>query len=434
MHSARRITNCKKEFCVLALLLIFSLSTNAQENSPYSRYGLGDQLPSQNIVNRAMGGLAIPYYDLQSVNFVNPASYAQLKVTTFDIGLDFNSRTLIQGNPAKKYTASYLIPSYMQLGFPLSRKGHWGMAIGLRPLTRINYDLYSTERLPGIDTVGHAYKGNGGTYQAFFGMGFGTKRLTFGFNTGYQFGNKSYSTQTVFLNDSVAYKKAVASDTTRFGGFFVNGSVQYSFIVAKNVFLRLGANFGLKSELNALRDITRQTFTIGVNGNLIPLDSVYRVTAEKGTVVTPGHYGVGFLLEKEDKWLLGADYTATHWSQYRYYGQSDQIQDNWTLHLGGQFTPDVNAKGYWSRVTYRAGLSYGTDQIAINSGLKQYSVTFGTRFPIRRNFYTNQYTSLNTALEFGTRGNKNSSIRDNIFRISVGFSLSDLWFQKRKYD
>jgi hypothetical protein len=322
----------------------------------------------------------------------------------------------------------------MQLGFPLSRKGHWGMAVGLRPLTRINYDLYSTERLQGIDTVGHAYKGNGGTYQAFFGMGFGSKKLTVGFNTGYQFGNKAYSTQTVFLNDTVAYKKSVASDTTRFGGFFINGSVQYSFIVAKNVFLRVGANFGLKSDLNALRDITRQTFNIGVNGNLVPLDSVYRVTAEKGTVVTPGHFGLGFLLEREDKWLVGADYTATQWSQYRYYGQSDQIQDNWTLHLGGQFTPDINAKSYWSRVTYRAGLTYGTDQIAINSGLKQYSVTFGTRFPIRRNFYTNQYTSMNTALEFGTRGNKNSSIRDNIFRISVGFSLSDLWFQKRKYD
>jgi hypothetical protein len=407
---------------------------NAQENSPYSRYGLGDQIPTQNIVNRAMGGLAIPYQDLQSVNFVNPASYAHLKLTTFDIGLDMNSRTLIQGDPAKKYTASYLIPSYMQLGFPLSRKGHWGMALGLRPLTRINYNLYSTDRLPGVDSIGHAYVGNGGTYQAYFGMGFGTKKLSFGFNTGYQFGNKAYSTQTVFLNDTVNYKKSLHSDTTRFGGFFINGSVQYSITVGKNTFLRLGANMALKSELNALRDITRQTFNIGVNGNIIPLDSVYRMTAQKGTVVTPGHFGVGFLIEKEDNWLVGADFTTTKWSQYRYYGEADEVQDNWTLHVGGQMTPDINSKSYWSRVTYRAGFSYGTDLVSINSGLKQYSVSFGTRFPVRRNFYTNQYTSINTSIEYGTRGNKNSSIRDNILRISVGFALSDIWFQKRKYD
>ena len=381
-----------------------------------------------------MGGLSIPYYDLQSVNSVNPASYAQLKLTTFDIGLDLNTRTLVQSNPAKKYNAAYLIPSYMMLGFPMSRKGHWGMALGLRPLTRINYDLFQRTSISPQDSVGYQYKGSGGTYQAFVGMGFGSKRFNIGFNTGYKFGTKSYSTSTVFINDTVNYKKSISSDTTRFGGIFLDLAAQYSIPVAKNTFLRMGANFGLKTKMNGLRDISRETINYTSTGTITVVDSVYRSTAEKGTVIAPGNFGFGFILEREDRWLVGAEYSSTLWSQYEYYGLTEQLRNNWTVRLGGQFTPDIASKNYWSRSTYRAGFTYGNDLVAINDGLKQWSVTAGARFPLRRNFYTNQYTSLNVALEWGTRGSQNSSLRDNFFRISVGFSLSDVWFQKRKYE
>mgnify|MGYP003345899634 CR=1 FL=1 len=266
MPSVRRIIDWKTTICALALGLIPIYSLLAQENSPYSRYGLGDQLPSQNIATRGMGGLSIPYYDLQSVNSVNPASYAQLKLTTFDIGLDLNTRSLVQLDPAKKYNAAYLIPSYMMLGFPMSRKKHWGMAFGLRPLTRINYDLFERKGISPVDSVGYQYKGGGGTYQAFVGMGFGWKRFTLGFNTGYKFGNKSYSTSTVFINDTVQYKKSISSDTTRFGGIFFDGSLQYTLSVGKNTFLRLGATYGLTTNMKGLRDITRETITYTSTG------------------------------------------------------------------------------------------------------------------------------------------------------------------------
>ena len=38
--------------------LLRCTSTFAQENSPYSRYGLGTTLPASNVVNRGMGGVA----------------------------------------------------------------------------------------------------------------------------------------------------------------------------------------------------------------------------------------------------------------------------------------------------------------------------------------------------------------------------------------
>ena len=60
----------------------------AQDNSPYSRYGLGDLHPNTNIYNRGMAGISAAYSDqpitgltdprtgkyYPSINFANPAS------------------------------------------------------------------------------------------------------------------------------------------------------------------------------------------------------------------------------------------------------------------------------------------------------------------------------------------------------------------------
>ena len=59
----------------------------------------------------------------------------------------------------------------------------------------------------------------------------------------------------------------------------------------------------------------------------------------------------------------------------------------------------------------------------------------GFGLPVRRyNQYSNQYTTLNLALEYSNRGNDNSALRENAFRVSLGFSLSDVWFIKRRYN
>src|SRR5436190_22005671 len=112
---------------------------NAQDNSPYSRYGLGDITPSTNIVNRGMGSFSAAYVDPLSVNFNNPASYsgflsymeqkskrAASGRVLFDVGLNFENHTLREGNAADKFTSSNALFSYMQLGIPLRR--YWGLS------------------------------------------------------------------------------------------------------------------------------------------------------------------------------------------------------------------------------------------------------------------------------------------------------------------
>ncbi|MEY4868429.1 MAG: hypothetical protein RIT36_1328 [Bacteroidota bacterium] len=433
MRLVRPITNSFSAILLLLMMFLLALQGKAQENSPYSRYGLGDFVPGQNILNRGMGGLSSAFADYSSVNFTNPASYASLKITTFDIGLDYNSRSLRALNPPRKFNSAYLIPSYMQIGLPLSKKKNWGMNIGLRPITRINYDILLNTRISGIDSAQYSYLGNGGTYQAFTGMAYGTKNLSIGFNAGYMFGNKEYSTRLSFVNDTINYKTTNSADTTRFGGLFFNAGIQYKIKLNEKTILRLGFHGNLSTSMKATRNISRETIAYNPNAGVVVIDSIYSSQDQKGTIVHPSSWGAGFMFEGENMWMFGGEIGVANWADYRYFGTADKMVNNWTGRIGGQFVPDFKSSNYWQRVTYRIGASFGPDNVQLNKAIPQYMFSFGTGLPVRRNVYTNQYTTINTAFELGFRGNKSNDIRENIFRFSLGLSLSDIWFNKPKY-
>jgi hypothetical protein len=95
--------------------------------------------------------------------------------------------------------------------------------------------------------------------------------------------------------------------------------------------------------------------------------------------------------------------------------------------------PNYKSDNYFSRVAYRVGASFGPDNVKLNNTIPQYSFTFGAGLPVRRNVYTNQYTTINTAFEIGFRGNRQNDIRESLFRVSLGLNLSDIWFNKPKY-
>jgi hypothetical protein len=64
--------------------LFLSLVSFAQEGtaSPYSYYGIGDVRFKGTVENRSMGGVAVEQ-DSIHINLQNPASFANLKMTTF---------------------------------------------------------------------------------------------------------------------------------------------------------------------------------------------------------------------------------------------------------------------------------------------------------------------------------------------------------------
>jgi hypothetical protein len=434
------------------LIGVFCIQTAAfsQENSPYSRYGLGDLAPNHNIFTRGMGGIAAGVVDYQSINFVNPATLANLPNTIFDIGLEADIRTLKSSNPVKKFTAANSLFSYVQLAFPLAtekmRKKNigWGMTFGLKPVTKINYKIQKVGR-NAVDSLVTLYEGSGGLNQAFIGTGLKIKNLSLGINAGYMFGNKDYSTRLNFLNDSVVYYKSNSQNKTTFNGFVITGGLQYEWVFNKDKkqevprVLRLGVYGNLQQKLNAKRDEIRETFAYDVNLAAQRVDSVYEQKGVKGTIEYPSSYGIG-ISYADEHWLFGADYEASKWNSYRYYGQTDQVQNSWTIRVGGQYYPakqGTPVKKYFNFVKYRAGFYYGPDYVKTNGSRNEYGFTFGTGMPLtslQRLSYTGEYVVLNTALEIGGRGDKNSNVREGMVRFSIGVSMNARWFRKLKYE
>ncbi len=456
-----------KRITGLVLTLFTYISATAQENSPYSRYGLGDLVPAQNIINRGMGGVAAGYSDEQSVNFVNPGSYGNLsyidpftlkqsplalKRTLFDFGFEIDSRKLKQIDPSAKYSATNLIVSYVQLGIPVkmvkaNKKGIFlGLNFGLKPVSRINYKILAIQRKPGVDSIGSVYEGSGGMNEATVGAGVRIKNFNLGFNSGYRFGNKSYSTQLTFLNDSVYHYQSNSQTKTNFGGLFFTLGTQYEIRFKNKItrkptgaVLRLGAYTGLSQKMTGTEEVLRQTVKYDSENGMYQVDSVF-ASSRDGNVNYPSNWGAGFTYsDSVGHWSFGADYERYNWGSYLFFGQKDNVQNTWKIRAGAEYLPAdrrTPMRKYFSHVKYRAGFNYGPSYVNLGTNLPEYSFSAGAGFPLklrRSSVYETQLSYLNTAIEFGSRGNKNSNLRESFFRISFGLSLSDLWFNRQKY-
>jgi len=445
---------------VVSFISFFAISSSAQVNSPFSRYGLGNLVGSQHAISRSMGGLSAAYADGnnynvgQAINFNNPATYGSNYMVTYDLGLSIDSRKLKSANPSGSFSSIYLIPSYLAVSVPLDKAKGLGLAFGLRPLTRINYGVESNARLAG-DSIGTIYEGTGGTNQAFVGIGKKWKNLSIGLNTGYTFGRKELSTSKTFYNDTLQYFQSKSSSQTNFGKMFFQLGFQYEFTLskkentadksAKNLLMRIGATASLQQTMNAVQKISRQTFVTNASGGLIEVDSIAKQDDIKGTIVMPATYDVGFMIMKTltntrgnfQLWSAGMEFTTTQWSKFRSYGQADALNNSWALKLGAQISPNPDgATSYLSNVNYRFGFQFGKDYInADGNGLKHTSFTLGAGLPIRkwRNYET-QYTVIQAAVQFGKRGSAVNNITENYTQLTLGFSLSDMWFIKRRYD
>ena len=448
---------------ITSLVLCSAIRVSGQDNSPYSRYGLGDIVPSTNINSRGMGGISAGYTDILSINFNNPASYGYFQTVKepnakkilygraiLDVGINIETRTLRAPDSIDKFTAGNALFSHVQIGVPLGQ--NTGLSFGLRPMTRINYQVIKQERLIDpdsglpIDTALTLNEGEGGSYLASAGIGhkfnFGTKNaLSLGINAGYLFGNQEYNTRRSLYNSAIFYTSGNIQTTTSYGNLFFNGGLQYQSRLKNDLFLTVGAHGNWQQTLNATMDNIKGTYYFDESSGYVTLDSVYAQKNIKGEIIYPSSYTAGFILErplttKKSGWLVGIDYMVGNWSDYRFYGQADpNVQDKWELRAGVQLKP-VPKGSYFSTVSYRLGTFFGPDYIHVNEELPVYGITFGMGLPVfnYNRQSAGQATMINLSMEYIRRGNNDNALKENMFRISAGFSFSDYWFRKRKYD
>ncbi len=445
------------------VIFLFTEAT-AQDNSPYSRYGLGNLSPTTNVYSRGMGGIAAAGNDVYNVNYANPASYSFFESArepnsrklnygrvVFNLGADAQARTLTDHSAQAKYTSPNILFSHVMIGAPIRK--NWGLAMGIRPITSISYKVHApiqkfdpiTKKL--IDTSVTVYEGQGGLYLGSLGTAVKFKTgksqfLSIGATAGYLFGSRDYSSRLFLFNDTTTYASANFENKTGIGGLYFDAGLQYHIIAQDKYLISFGAYGNWQRKLTTKRSSVAETFNYSSSGN-IPTDTVTHTSDVKGELVYPSSLTGGVLFQKfgggtenEAGWQIGADFTYNNWNQYRFEGTAEStVKSNWQAKIGAEFRPAPKSN-FLSRTAYRIGFYTGPDYIYFKqTKMPVVGITAGLGLPIANfSMMSSQGSMLNLSFEYIKRGNNKNVLQENLYRLSVGFSLTDIWFRgKTKY-
>ncbi len=477
-----------KYFLFLIIFLIQSLFIKAQNNtvSPYSRYGLGEYNPTTFAHNAGMGGayVALKPDSLMPIfiNAGNPAAYSLIKLTCLEVGGTFtDSRFKGNNSTLHKWSANF---AYGALGFPIRSNG--GACFGIMPYSSMGYDAETSIESSGIGSVEYKYSGSGGLNKAFLGYGlmpfqdrlrkfrrknlfvpdsmkhlsktgfkiqdFGSKLLSdfsIGFNVNYLFGSLEQSSRVIYPS-SINYNNTYRGRVLSLGDFTGNFGAQTAVTIdsvrqkgtnkkrhlTEKVKFTFGYFMALNNTFKVNYDATVYNYILNGLGQEIIRDTVFSNAEQVGKITLPLEQGFGIGFKKGERVNFVADFAITNWSKFYYLDELSNLKDNYRIACGVNFVPEKYAAGngaFFKKLNYRLGASYQTGYINLNNTVvSNYAITAGVGFPVG---FGRLSSMVNISAQYGQIGTtKNNLIKENYWKINFGFTFSDRWFQKFRYD
>lgn len=440
----------------LSLLLLFfssALLAQPKQNSPYSRYGLGDPVNQYFAAQAGMGGQSAAFHDPFHLNTINPASYAFLRATTFEAGL-FAKRSNYQSSIASLTNWSGNL-AYLALGFPLKspinevldkQKSDWqyGMGLTMTPFTVVGYNVNTKDTLPDLGIVSNTFEGNGGTYRLNWNNAVKYKNTALGFKLGWLFGKNTYE-NTTFFEDSLPTFASTRRDDIRVSGLTWGLGIQHDIVLgfAQNDktlpvrWITIGATGEGTHSLTTKSDqIFLRSRGKGSNGQYSSADTLLLNTNLTGAVTLPAVFHIGFQYVVANKLRLGAQYDYEGWSVFRNDARPNDatFRNTSSFSVGMEYVPDFTSYNkYTKRIRYRLGGYMRQDPRIVNGkGLDDIGLTAGLGFPII--LPRQQSSFINIALEYGKIGS-GTPVEEAYYRITLGFVLNDnSWFYKRRFE
>lgn len=418
---------------IVSICLLFSLVSFAQEgtSSPYSFYGIGDVRFRGSIENRSMGGMSA-VSDSIHLNVLNPAMYSSLKLTSFSIGGTFAANRLKTNSQDEKAQRTTL--DYLAVGIPV---GKLGFGFGLIPYSSVGYNIQNSTANGNL-TSRNYYTGTGGVNKVFFGFGYQlTKRLSFGADVQYNFG-KITTKNIALLYDSNGYLVQYGTrenNLSTASGVNFNLGLSYKSKLYKNISIFSSATYSPESNLN-LNNSRNIALVQSVSGaNEVVVGDVVDITVANTKLKLPSKLTFGLGVGDAKKWIVGSELTFQNSSNFgnRFNDINNVSYENSTrFTFGGYYIPNYKSfSNYFERIVYRGGFRYeNTGLIINNKSIEDAALTLGLGMPLRGTF-----SNINIGFELGNRGTKDAElVREHYMNFSVGLSLNDRWFQKRKYD
>ena len=416
---------------VLLILCLTAIASYSQSGngtvSPYSFGGIGDFRPQTTVENQAMAGLSM-YTDSIHVNLNNPAAYGKLRLVTYTAA--GGHKEVILKDFTEKQSSSVTSLQYISLAFPITPK--LGMGIGILPYTAVGYNVLSETTNATQDTVLNQYTGDGGLNKVYLSAGYEiTKNLHVGATVNFSFGNLQY--QSVQSIEGIQYG-TIDVRKSEINGYDFNYGATYTPRIKKKYTLFSSVTINTQGNLVSSNTERLGSFSLATGEEIEVRDVNLEPANLRNTelkIPTKTTFGLGF--GRERKWFFGAEYSFQDASSFR----NDFIdpaniayEEANTLRVGGYFVPDyASFAKYMKRITYRAGAHTSkTGLIVNNTSIHDFGITFGLGLPVGGGF-----SNMNVGFEYGKRGTTVADlIEETYFKVSVGLSFNDKWFQKRK--
>lgn len=447
------VINFIKYFACFAFVLM-TVAVNAQgiENSPYSKFGIGDQVDKSFSSSRNMGSLRSVYTDPYSANLYNPATLPYIYASSFELG--GYAKYAIQKDNTKDDAIFGGNLDYLSIAFPLSnpindayegksKAEKWGMNISLVRNSNVGYNISSLEQIEDLGTVQRSYSGTGGTYNFLVGTGYRYKDFSVGLNLGYLFGNLKYSRTINFVDLSFPYNNDF-NENYFLRGFTMRGGLMYNLTLNKTQIkanknadvkrLTIGVSGTPATKFSTLKDrFELVSQNLGTRTNI---DTVNLQRDIEGSGKLPAEFNFGLFFSNGEKFGAGIDVGIGSWSNYyneANYENINSLNNTTSVSFGGFFRPDYKSyTSFWKRVQYQYGVYYRQDPRVINdTQIENYGVTFGLGLPV---VFQRKFSNANLGFDIGKLGS-NTPISETYIRLNFGFSFNDdEWFIKRKYN
>lgn len=415
-----------KKIALIVTILLANFGF-AQENtpSPYSFYGIGSTKfkGTNDIVN--MGGISV-YADSTHINVLNPATYSNQLLTSFQVGGTSSFYKLNAGSQTEK--AQKTTFDYLVMGFPVSKK--MGVSVGLLPQSAVGYRFVNDKR--DVDNTISRYFGKGGVNKVYVGSGYKiNSKFSVGLDFQYLFG--TIETEAQKFQDNVQYGSRELNESTLSGVAF-NAGLTYNTKFNNKLNFMSSLVYSPETKLNSNNVRYVSLASLSTNGTALPasLDTEINVADSKLSVPSKLALGAGI---GNRKWFVGGDITfsGTGSQVNRFENYSNVSYENATrVAIGGFFIPKFDSyDNYFERVTYRGGFKFENTGLVINNtAIKDKSMTLGFGLPIKGTF-----SSLNLGVEYGERGSLlNGLVREEYFSVNIGLIFNDKWFKRTLYN
>ncbi len=368
------------------------------------------------------------YGDSIHINLSNPAAYSKLRLTAYSAGISHKQYRLKDWNEEQNISVTNL--DYLSIAFPLAKNA--GMGFGIMPYSSVGYTLNSTSTNGQGAEVTNFFTGEGGLNRLYASIGFEPiKNLSLGVTANFNFGTLEY--ERIQSVEGVQFG-TLDNRESKINGYDFNYALNYNPTIKDKYTLYTSVLVNTQGNLISKNTQTLGSFSLSNGNNVEVVDVDLDASNLRNTELkVPTRTTVGLGFGENKKWFLGAEYSFQQLSDFdnRFLGlENVDYTDANTYAFGGYWVPDYRSlSGYYKRITYRAGLRYDVSGLVVNNKeINNFGITFGLGLPLGTSF-----SNLNLGFELGKRGTTDANlIEESYFKVNVGLSLNDRWFQQRK--